>query len=973
MNSYSKIFNYIKHCKTKDKIIPFKQILEYTSKEKIISKNSTKTIIPKGSKFKSFTNFNNKIKNILKYHNKDNIETPKHKIKNIFINSRNENNKLFLSNKISTNSSYKSKKYNTIEGRQLSARKRYPKNIFSMPKTDVQFPELNLFKKENELFKSINDNENLLFENYKTIKLDDTNSKQTSTKKLSKSNINHQSTFQKGNEFNLLKLINNSQNKKISNLKQIYYQTEMKNNIQTENNEIINYNNKKANKNESKLEKNKTRNLVGSHKLKTIRGSAFNFKPKNQHKIEKSFHKEIYISSDSGRIKTKEIFNKKFEIMFSPYKKHKHTKRKENLNKKNYLLLSENESKSKIKDKKGMKKNRNSIDNRNLYKINRSNTLIHFQNLKKSYNKVDIYIPKLLNKNKNKSINNSSNENENKSNLFKNKKLDLNDFLKRDFFKLGEQTLNTGKNIIIFSDKKSTMDIKKFLYNFFINKDEEEYIKKKRMKINNKIKESNKSSYLYKEYAKELKYGFLRNVVINQMTEKLMEDFKPLENQRKDSIIFGKDNEIYFSELFNVILDKCHKIYYSFEDIIKIGKSLLKHTKIEKKIKINNNYFLEKFNVYQILLKQFENKWKLLQKKDCHYYKRMNGIFSSIKIKDSNQDFYIYKYRIKNDLILSLDNNSFKCKLSPNKINNNILNDKNNNINKTIKYKDDNTPKISPIKNNKINLYNKFINLNSGNKKRFSFFFEKMGLFGFDNNLKIIKKNPNDGDPTKLNNKDNFDINDNNKNIQLEKEKEFNIAESNIHNYNILKNKKLFNMNNNEEKTDLKKEYSKKNNLIDNFNSKYLESIAFKYHDLDSMSKVASVIKKQEIERDDPDSKFFYKIVDSLSNRKTKDFEYLIKNEEEALNRSIKRQEISTGNTLLMYATIYNLRSIVELLLKKGAEPNIQNNYGNSALHLAYKNENIFIINLLLEYGAEQKIKNINGLYPWQMSKLINN
>ena len=159
-------------------------------------------------------------------------------------------------------------------------------------------------------------------------------------------------------------------------------------------------------------------------------------------------------------------------------------------------------------------------------------------------------------------------------------------------------------------------------------------------------------------------------------------------------------------------------------------------------------------------------------------------------------------------------------------------------------------------------------------------------------------------------------------------------------------------MNNNEEKTELKEEYSKKNNLIDNLNSKYLESIAFKYHDLDSMSKVASVIKKQEIERD---------------------FEYLIKNEEEALNRSIKRQEISTGNTLLMYATIYNLRSIVELLLKKGAEPNIQNNYGNSALHLAYKNENIFIINLLLEYGAEQKIKNFNGLYPWQMSKLINN
>jgi hypothetical protein len=339
--------------------------------------------------------------------------------------------------------------------------------------------------------------------------------------------------------------------------------------------------------------------------------------------------------------------------MVSPYKKHKHTKRKENLNKKNYQLLSESECK--IKDKKGMKKNRNSIDNRKLYKINRANTLINFKNLKNSYNKVDIYIPKLLKKNK--SINNSSNENENKSISFKKKKLDLNNFFKKDFFKLGEQTLNTVKNIIIFSDKKSSMDIKKILYNFYINKDEEKYLEKKRMKINDKIKESNKSSYLYKEYAKELKDSFLRNVVIIQMTEKLMENFKPLENQRKDSIIFAKENEIYFSKLFNLILDKSHKIYYSFEDIIKIGKSLLKYIKIENKITINNNNFLEMLDVYQALLKQFEYKWKLLQKKYCRNYKRMNGIFSSIKKKDSNQDFYIYKYRIKNDLILSLDNN----------------------------------------------------------------------------------------------------------------------------------------------------------------------------------------------------------------------------------------------------------------------------------------------------------------------------
>ena len=207
----------------------------------------------------------------------------------------------------------------------------------------------------------------------------------------------------------------------------------------------------------------------------------------------------------------------------------------------------------------------------------------------------------------------------------------------------------------------------------------------------------------------------------------------------------------------------------------------------------------------------------------------------------------------------------------------------------------------------------------------------------------------------------------------LGKEKEFNMAKDNIDNYNILKNKKLFNMNNDDRENKLKEKYSKKNNFIDNLSSKILESFTFKYHDIDSLSKVASVIKTQEIQRDDPGAKLFDKIVDVFTNRKIKDFDDLIKNEEEAFNKIINKQELSTGNTLLMYATTNNLKSIVEILLKKGAEPNIQNNFGNSALHLAYKNDNIFIINLLLEHGAEQKIKNINGLFPYQMSKFINN
>ena len=178
------------------------------------------------------------------------------------------------------------------------------------------------------------------------------------------------------------------------------------------------------------------------------------------------------------------------------------------------------------------------------------------------------------------------------------------------------------------------------------------------------------------------------------------------------------------------------------------------------------------------------------------------------------------------------------------------------------------------------------------------------------------------------------------------------------------------NFDNNE--NEFKKKYSR-NRAKKLMNDKYkTDSIAIKIANFDQLTKVASVIKTQEIEKDNPDVKIFEGFVDALLTRKLREFDYLLKNEEETLDRNINRQELSTGNTLLMYATQNNLKAIVELLLAKGADTNIQNKFGNSALHIAYKNDNIFIINLLFEYGADQKLKNNIGLLPFQMSKFIN-
>ena len=106
--------------------------------------------------------------------------------------------------------------------------------------------------------------------------------------------------------------------------------------------------------------------------------------------------------------------------------------------------------------------------------------------------------------------------------------------------------------------------------------------------------------------------------------------------------------------------------------------------------------------------------------------------------------------------------------------------------------------------------------------------------------------------------------------------------------------------------------------------------------------------------------------------RKISKFEYIINNEEDKFNKIINKQELSTGNTLLIYATQINLKAIVEILLSKGADPNIKNHFGNTALHVAYKNDNAFIINLLIEYGANDKLKNNKFLLPCQMSNYLN-
>ena len=73
-------------------------------------------------------------------------------------------------------------------------------------------------------------------------------------------------------------------------------------------------------------------------------------------------------------------------------------------------------------------------------------------------------------------------------------------------------------------------------------------------------------------------------------------------------------------------------------------------------------------------------------------------------------------------------------------------------------------------------------------------------------------------------------------------------------------------------------------------------------------------------------------------------------------------------NTLLIYATKANAIKICQLLLENECDPNIQNNYGNTAFHYAVSYKNFEIVNLLVQFKASEHIKNNFKRTPWECS-----
>ncbi|CAK81176.1 unnamed protein product (macronuclear) [Paramecium tetraurelia] len=76
-------------------------------------------------------------------------------------------------------------------------------------------------------------------------------------------------------------------------------------------------------------------------------------------------------------------------------------------------------------------------------------------------------------------------------------------------------------------------------------------------------------------------------------------------------------------------------------------------------------------------------------------------------------------------------------------------------------------------------------------------------------------------------------------------------------------------------------------------------------------------------------------------------------------------QKLKDGDTFLIVAAHTGNVDIVELLLRKGSAVNLQNNYGDTALHKAIAYSYFNIADILISQGA-QNLRNHDGFTPWQ-------
>ena len=134
----------------------------------------------------------------------------------------------------------------------------------------------------------------------------------------------------------------------------------------------------------------------------------------------------------------------------------------------------------------------------------------------------------------------------------------------------------------------------------------------------------------------------------------------------------------------------------------------------------------------------------------------------------------------------------------------------------------------------------------------------------------------------------------------------------------------------------------------------------------DPVSKHCALLRTQEYEEENSNLKSFLTLLSLIDKNQN---ELFFETFRDLRYTEINHQEKYTGDTLLIRASKMNNIHIVEFLLEKGCNINIQNRELNTALHYAYMYNRRELINILISHGSDVNIINKKGFTPWECMK----
>ena len=490
-----------------------------------------------------------------------------------------------------------------------------------------------------------------------------------------------------------------------------------------------------------------------------------------------------------------------------------------------------------------------------------------------------------------------------------NMNIKLNNNLKKPITRQLTKSPNKKKKTLFYNyDESSFESLNPFIENYYWKKN---------------LKFFNLTQYLKEERKKlnitrYLSYG--KKISLEKVKNDLLINSKNLITEKKNKLL--KNKKIEFSSIKNYINNLYHVFFYEYmtsKNLKKFETFLLKDLIIDFSIiQIPNlQYILHKFfSIYdQVIQYIFTNDTE-------------NNIFTNIKSCDSIHYINLYKILRK----------AYKNNLNRIFLNDIISNDfKIVNIFQEINFKKAILIQRKKTRKKKKGSLISFLKVEKGRKNSI-----------FEDISSVVKKTKEEID---------------------KKDIKFKFLETNSYiekwnphfnkNFLMSRNKKILTENQLIE-TFLKKKKQIKSKLKWKKNMELLRNLGG-----DPMSQANSLLRTYEFQEKNINSPRFERLFQLIERGQNLLFEKEFSQFNDKINNKLKK----TGDTLLIQAVRYANEPIIEFLINQGCDLNAQNYLGNTALHIAFLNNNLNIVNMLICCGAKEFILNNNGLTPWESRK----